>query len=596
MVHRGPDAAGLWLSDDQRVALAHRRLSIIDVSSAGNQPMGLPDGSAWISFNGEIYNYRELRSELEQQGYIFRTASDTEVLLVAYSRYGAAMVERLRGMFAFALWDARRGGMLLARDPFGIKPLYYADDGRRVVVASQVKAVRLAEGVSQTLSPAGLVSFLLWGSVTDPFTLFHDIRALPAGSTVWIDGSGAHQPQHYWRVGDVLQEGTVRRQAMAPSELTLSARRELLHEALRDSLSHHLVSDVPIAMFLSGGLDSAALVGLATELGSSEFRSLTLGFDMLRASSADEVPYAAQTAATYGASHDTRWIDANEFSRSREALLSAMDQPTIDGVNVYFVSQMAAMAGLKVALSGLGSDELLGGYSSFRQVPKMAKLFSPFNWSPAIGPIFRRFAAPAVKRLTSPKYAGIIEYGASVSDAYLLRRGLFMPWELPELLEPEIARDGWQQLEPRARLSGCIAGLGDVRSQMVALETSFYMRHQLLRDSDWAGMAHSLEIRVPFVDATLLSRIAPLLTDPHPLDKQDMISALRRPLPAAVVNRPKTGFEVPIREWLVRDDIVSAKKIGRGLRGWAEYVLGQQLGDHQLMRKFSNVIDSAVPA
>jgi asparagine synthase (glutamine-hydrolysing) len=577
MTPRGPDDAGLWRSEDGRVALGSRRLAIIDLSPAGHQPMGLPDGSAWIAFNGEIYNYRKLRHELEQQGRVFRSASDTEVLLHAYAVHGPAMVERLRGMFAFALWDPKRGGMLLARDPLGIKPLYYADDGDRIVAASQVKAVLLAEGVGRAPSSAGQVSFLLWGSVSDPFTIFRDIHALPSGTTLWIDRRGAQTPRRYWRLGEVLREAEARRAMMPPQAFTPTAKRETLREALNDSIRHHVIADVPVAAFLSGGLDSAALVGLARDGNMGDLRTLTLGFDEMRGTKADETPYAGQTATAFGTRHSTQWIGAEQFAEARGPLLDAMDQPTVDGVNTYFVSRMAAAMGLKVALSGLGGDELFGGYPSFRQVPGVSRALAPFAWTPALGPLFRRISAPLLRHLTSPKYAGIIEYGTNVSDAYLLRRGLFMPWELPDLLGAEAARDGWDELAPRVRLVGAAAGIRERRSQVMALEMSFYMRHQLLRDSDWAGMAHSLEIRVPFVDAELLRQLAPLLIGPRPLSKRDMIATLCPTLPDSVLRRPKTGFTVPMRDWLARSDPSAAKIVNRGLRGWARYVLAQQL-------------------
>ena len=577
MVRRGPDDAGVWRSGDGRVALGSRRLAIIDLSPAGHQPMGLPDGSVRIAFNGEIYNYRALRRALEQQGRVFRGGSDTEVLLHAYDAYGPAMVERLRGMFAFALWDQKRGGMLLARDPFGIKPLYYADDGERVVAASQVKSVLLAEGVDRTLSPAGQVSFLLWGTVSDPFTLFRGVRALPAGTTLWIDDSGVGTPRPYWRVGDVLREAACRRASMPASALTPTAMRESLREALTESIRYHMIADVPAAAFLSGGLDSATLVGLAAESGLGELRTLSVGFDELRGTAADETPYAAETAGLFGTRHFTAWIGADQFARERAALLQAMDQPTVDGVNTYFVSRMAAEQGLKVALSGLGGDELFGGYPSFRQLPVVARLLGPFAWTPRLGPVFRRVTAPLLKHFTSTKYASLLEYGTSISDAYLLRRGLYMPWELPALIGLDAAREGWEELAPRARLLGSAAGLADRRSQVIALETSFYMRHQLLRDSDWAGMAHSVEIRVPFVDAELLGQIAPLLMGRRPLTKADMVATLRHSLPETVLRRPKTGFTVPMRAWLAAGDAEAMTMAHRGLRGWARYVLAEQL-------------------
>ncbi len=296
MTRRGPDAAASWIASAGRVGLGHRRLSIIDVGPGGSQPMHLNAAGLTITFNGEIYNYRALRRALEQEGRVFRSESDTEVILHLYDRHGAAGVEQLRGMFAFALWDGRRGGMLLARDPFGVKPLYYADDGGTIRAASQVKALLAGGRVGRSPSAAGEVGFLLWGSVPEPHTLYRDIRSLPAGSTLWVDANGPRRPARFWDLRSVFARA---RAEPAPVQ---DAARETLREALADSIRHHLVADVPVGVFLSAGLDSAAIAALAAAE-SGDLRTVTLGFDELRGTEADEVPLAARTAAACGAHH-----------------------------------------------------------------------------------------------------------------------------------------------------------------------------------------------------------------------------------------------------------------------------------------------------
>jgi asparagine synthase (glutamine-hydrolysing) len=573
MIRRGPDAAGLWMAEDRRVALAHRRLSIIDLNPRGNQPMLVAETGTRITFNGEIYNYRELRRELEDRGHVFRTSSDTEVLLHAYDAYGAAMVDRLRGMYAFAIWDPRRYGLFLARDPFGIKPLYYVDDGLKVTVASQAKALLACDEVKRETSEAGKVSFLLWGFVVEPFTLYRDIHALPAGSTMWIDGRGRQAATRFWDVSSAFRRAEELRAEMPQRAFGPSTARERLQEAMVDSIRHHMISDVPVGMFLSAGLDSATLVALAAEHGIGDLRTLTLGFDRLRGGPYDEVVGAEQIAATYHTAHDSRWIGSEQFALCSADLLAQMDQPSIDGANVYFISKVAAAAGLKVALSGLGGDELFGGYPSFRQIPKIVRTLRPFAALPKFGTLFRYLSAPLLRRYTSPKYASLLEYGTTVEDAYLLRRALFLPWELPDILDPEEVRLGWNALAMRDRLRECIEGLKSAHSKVAALEMSIYMRNQLLRDSDWAGMAHSLEIRVPFVDTTLFERVAPFLVSPTLLTKRDLVATLDTKLPAAITDRPKTGFAVPIRDWLFEAEGAPPRVPGRGLRGWARYIL-----------------------
>ncbi|PKU24459.1 asparagine synthase (glutamine-hydrolyzing) [Telmatospirillum siberiense] len=577
MLTRGPDAGGCWLSGDGRVGLGHRRLAIIDLSPRGNQPMVLPDSGTSITFNGEIYNYRELRLELEQRGRVFRSECDTEVLLHAYEEYGQQMVHRLRGMYAFAIWDPRRRGLFLARDPFGIKPLYYADDGKRVVVSSQVKALLAADGIDREPDPAGKVSFLLWGFIMEPFTLYKSIHALPAGSTMWVDTEGAHPSVRFWSAADVFRDAEAGRSVSAVKFQRPEVVRDYLYEVLSESLRSHMIADVPVGVFLSGGLDSATLVGLASEQGIGDLRTLTLGFDELKGTNADEVGHAERIASEFHTSHQSHWIGIEQFAEERHGLLAAMDQPSVDGANVYFVSKAAAGAGLKVALSGLGGDELFGSYPSFHQIPPIVHWLSPFGNTPELGRVFRRLSGPLLRQFTSPKYASLFEYGTSVEDAYLLRRGLFLPWELPGILDPEEVREGWEKLSLSARLHDCTKGVSGPRTKVAALEMAIYMRNQLLRDSDWAGMAHSVEIRVPFVDQTLLTQLAPLLIGPSPLSKRDMVSILRNPLPDSVLNRPKTGFNAPIREWIAKGEMIDCGASERGLRGWARYILREQL-------------------
>jgi asparagine synthase (glutamine-hydrolysing) len=581
MVKRGPDAAGCWISEDKRVGLGHRRLAIIDLSPRGVQPMAIEETGTRITFNGEIYNYRELRSTLEQFGRVFRTDSDTEVLLHAYEQYGADMVRHLRGMYAFAIWDSRRNGLFLARDPFGIKPLYYYDDGRQIVVASQVKALLASGNVPARTSASGKVSFLLWGFIMEPHTLYQDIWSVPAGSTVWVDAAGVGSPAKFWDAAGIFQEAEGRRAALTAAEARPEAMAERLRGALLDSVRAHMVADVPVGVFLSAGLDSGTLVALASEDGVNDLRTLTMGFDELRGMPDDEVRYAEEVAAAYQTKHQSCWVSAEEFAEDLTELLESMDQPSVDGANVFFVSKVAAAAGLKVAMSGLGGDELFGGYPSFRQIPTIVALVAPFSAVPSFGRGFRTIAAPLLRQFTSPKYASIFEYGTAVGDAYLLRRGLFLPWELPEILDPDEAAAGWRELHLMDSLKLNAGATQDRHCQIAALEMQIYMRNQLLRDSDWAGMAHSLEIRVPFVDAVLLQELAPLLVGKHRVNKSVMAASLRRPLPAAILARPKTGFTVPIRTWLMRDGAFNGEKQERGLRSWAKFVLAQQAPNDQ---------------
>ena len=558
MAARGPDAEGLWLGPSRRVGLAHRRLSIIDPSDGGAQPMVFADGRLAITFNGEIYNYRQLRSTLEAMGRTFRTASDTEVVLQLYDHRGPDMVEELRGMFALAIWDEKRQGLLLARDGFGIKPLYYADTGGVLRFASQVKAL-LSDGVVDTApSAAGRAGFFVWGSVPEPWTLFEHIRCLPAGTTMWTSRGGTHPPKCWFDVGAELA-----RAGESPEEFTPEALRDAVHDTVR----HHLVADVPVGAFLSAGLDSATLVAHAAELVPGALRSVTIAFDAFAGTSFDEAETASEVAARYDTAHRTVRLGSEEFHEEYDRLRRAMDQPSIDGVNTYFVSRAAARSGLKVAISGVGGDELFGGYDSFSSIPRAVRLLAPLRELHRIRRATRLLSAPLARLLSVPKYASLLEYGTSFAGAWLLRRALFMPWELPLVMDPEQARQGWDVLEAehysrRHRLEG----LSTPHAIVCALEMTGYLRNQLLRDCDWAGMAHSLEVRTPLVDTFFFRRLAPMLCAAVPPGKTNLASTPTMPLTDSVLRREKTGFAVPLHQWFPKRGPNSAS---RSVRDWA---------------------------
>ncbi len=552
MLLRGPDGLGEWFSGDQRVGMAHRRLSIIDLSDKAAQPMQSEDGSLSIVFNGEIYNYQDLRKNLEQKGYVFKSHSDTEVLLHLYQEKGEGMVRDLRGMFAFALWDAQKKAMLLVRDPYGIKPLYYADDGQTLRVASQVKALLAGGHVSSDPEPAGIVGFFLTGSVPEPFTMYQEIRQVPAGSFVRVNDSGPSEPEYYASISKIFSDA-----AQNSSDVQKPNFQDQVREALIDSIKHHLVSDVPVGAFLSAGIDSGALIGLIHDLGIKNLETVTIAFDEFRAGPQDEAPLAEKTSRLYGTRHHTRIFTNAEFKSDLDHFFEAMDQPTIDGVNTYFASKATREIGLKVALSGLGGDELFGGYHSFQHIPNSVRTFSIPSRIPFLGEVFRHsYSSIAAFSSLQPKLGGLMKYGGTCAGAYLLQRGLFMPWELETVLDKDLAIEGMRKLRPLEHIQQAITP--DPKNwfgRVAALEASLYMRNQLLRDADWSGMAHSLEIRTPFVDFQLLKELAPILISKsaHKISigkKQLLSGSLRKPLPKAVLQRTKSGFFTPIGAWM----------------------------------------------
>ena len=562
---RGPDGEGLWLASDRRIGLAHRRLAIIDLSEHGAQPMADREGRLRIVFNGEIYNYRELRAELIAAGEQFHSETDTEVLLKLYWRLGPAMVDRLRGMFAFAIWDGHRNGVFLARDPYGIKPLYYANDGQTLRFASQVQALMAGGAISATLDPAGVVGFLLWGSVPEPVTIQRDISLLQAGHTLWVDGDGAQTPQCYWNLAD-----TVTAAYSAAGGLSVAQAREQACAALNDSVRAHMVADVPVGSFLSAGLDSSVVTGLARALTGHRLETLTLSFPEFAGSHNDEAPMAADIARHLDVANQVSMVDMASFDAEYSRFLRAMDQPTLDGINTWFVSKAAADAGLKVVLSGLGGDELLGGYASFTGVPRCVEQSPAWARLPGVAASLRHFNRHLWGRVTKTpvNQAGRLQLGGDYFGAYRLARGVMMPWDLPLVLDADFARAGLERLRERdAELDEGAGTELNGFGRVAVLEGSRYMRNQLLRDTDWVGMGHSLEIRVPLVDRQLTEQTVGLAAwGLLGSDKRILPECLPGGLPAAVLQRPKTGFTVPVWKWLRKSPELDGWKRFKALR------------------------------
>jgi len=547
MIPRGPDAGGTWVSPDGRVGLGSRRLAIIDLSNEGTQPMWDVEQELVIVFNGEIYNHRELRTSLERGGARFHSHTDTEVLLQLYRRDGERMLGLLRGMYAFAIWDARAGRLFVARDPYGIKPLYLADDGATVRIASEVKALLAGGAISPAIDPAGAAGFFLTGSVPDPYTIRRDVRSVPAGTSFVIDeGAGIRETRSHYTIAEVFRR--------AKEQPSLVDPLVYLRERIEESVAHHLVSDVPVGVFLSAGVDSSALTSIAAHLSSEPLRTFTLAFEEFQGRLDDEAPLAERFAAQVGTRHTTRVITRDEFQSDLPRFFERMDQPTIDGVNTWFVSKAVHEAGVKVALSGLGGDELFGSYPSFTNVPKMVRLAH----LPLAATAARLF-------LRHPKTKLIPTLGASWAGAWFLQRGLFMPDELPAILGKEEALEGLERLALHEQIDRTLhPDPGTAFGRVATMEASLYMRNQLLRDADWASMAHSVEVRTPLVDSALLRQIAPLLLECE-RDCKEVLAAI---LPPWLRDRTKTGFFVPMQQWM---DLPPDGTTTR-MRSWARHV------------------------
>jgi asparagine synthase (glutamine-hydrolysing) len=543
LAHRGPDGAGTWRSTDGRAMLVHRRLAIIDPSPGGAQPMQSTDGRHVIVFNGEVYNYRELRAGLEQDGERFSTASDTEVLLRLIARRGAEALADVRGMFACALWDSREQSLLLARDRFGIKPLYVAAGADRVAFASEVGALRRAGLVGREVSPAGVLAYLAWASIPAPLTWLRDVEALDPGTwRQWRrDGQQARGCFADVSAAYVSAPGGAGGEA---------AMRERVADAMRDSLRAHLVGDVAVGVFLSGGIDSGAIVSTARSVTGSNLHAYTIVVDEAGYSEADR---AREVAETFGATHHVIRVDASNIHRELPAIVQCLDQPTADAVNTYFVSKAVATTGLKAVLSGVGGDELFGGYPSFERIPAGLQL------GRALGPAMRATGPAATLALPAWRAAKWRHFAGDpdLESGYRAMRGFFMPEELDGILGPALAEHGVREAAETA-VAGAEARIftsaGPERplASVARMETRGFLGSQLLRDADAVSMAHGLEVRMPYVDHELLHAVWPAL-GAHPSQvrgKRALYEALPQPLPRAVTGAAKRGFTLPFAEWM----------------------------------------------
>lgn len=545
MEARGPNGVGYWSDHRAGLYFGHRRLSIIDLDSRANQPMRSEDGRYVIIFNGEIYNFRELRSSLESKGEIFRTQSDTEVLLKLYRDEGEGMLSRLRGMFAFAIYDCQTRSVFMARDPYGIKPLYIARCEEGWLFASQVKGL-LASGLVKVDPDAiGQAGFWLFGSVPEPYTWFRDISALPAGSWCRImeDGKRAG-PYSFWNIADAWRN--------APDcRLALADVREIVHRAVSSSVRQHLVADVPVGIFLSGGIDSGALAGLMRDQSQSPIQGITIAFDELRGRHEDEVPGAREIARRYGINHHVRTVTKKEFEDDFPKIFSSMDQPSIDGINTWFASKAVAELSLKVVISGVGGDELFYGYPSFRQLPTLVSRCKTVERVPGARAVANLILNQKARRSGNSRWRWLTEYGDNLYGAYWLRRGLFAPEELGELMGKAFANEALSEIDPVSLVESMVGSLStDSMAAVGQIESMVYLRNQLLRDSDWASMAHSVELRTPLVDAWLLRDLMPVLRSFDRFKGKSLLAASPLlPLSEDLVSRKKTGFSIPLGVW-----------------------------------------------
>jgi asparagine synthase (glutamine-hydrolysing) len=537
IAHRGPDDEGTWYDDARQVALAHRRLSIIDPSPAGHQPMAGAGGRLQMVYNGEVYNFAELRAELGGLGERFRSHTDTEVIVAGYARWGPDVLPRLRGMFAFALWDAEAGELFLARDRFGIKPLYWARTAEGAFAfASELRALLAGGVVSRRVDRQAVWEFLSYGAVAQPRTILADARVLPAGHWMRVRG-GEMETVRWWD----LEEATGERRANLAG-ISYDAAVDGVRERVRDAARAHMVADVPVGAFLSGGIDSTAVVGLASELVEHPIRTFAVGFEA-RHAALSELRWARLAAQRFGAEHTEVIVTARDAAESFDALVEACDQPSLDGTNTWFVSRAARMD-VPVSLSGLGGDELFAGYPHFRRFALGSRL------APAGAPGLGAALGTVGRALPGRWRADLQAIAACPVERLASVRRLMTEEEKATAAAPAL-REGRDA--PAERLRGLVgSGLDDVQ-QVSYVEASGYLRDTLLRDADAMGMAHGLEIRPVLLDHELAEYVF-ALPGRYKLakgrTKRVLVDALAGVLPDEIARRRKMGFELPLNAWL----------------------------------------------
>lgn len=558
MQMRGPDGYGEWFSPDNDVGLGHRRLSIFDLSDAGKQPMTFSSGDLQIVFNGAIYNFIDLREKLISRGYNFTSYTDTEVLLAGWREWQENLVDYLQGMFAFAIYDNEKKALFIARDPFGIKPLYYADDGKTIRLASQVKALVAGNPSLYSWDQIAEIGFQLWGSIQEPLTLFSEIKAFVPGTSSLIYKNGKRVTRTFMSVSKLVLEAYEKSISWNDDETT-----DRYREMLTSSVTKQLVADVPVGVFLSSGLDSNCLAALAQERQKNDFLALTLGFREYIGTTADETVLASKSASDIGCRHSVSWFTATDFNAHIDDFFASMDQPSIDGLNTWFVCKAAKEAGLKVAISGLGADEFLGGYPSFRQVPLLVKSLNKVAFLKGPPAKAINFLLRLLFRNTRyQKLSGLMEWGYNIRDAYFLKRAVNIPSTLRHSVDPIVIKDSLEYYSDQITSRPYIDLELNDDAQVAILESSLYMRNQLLRDSDWASMAHGIELRVPFIDPEVVLASSKA-------KKHTLLRCPKRALIDEVAYRPKTGFSVPVRSWMTAEK--STRDIS--IPSWANIVL-----------------------
>jgi asparagine synthase (glutamine-hydrolysing) len=536
--HGGPDDEGIFTDNEKHLVFGHRRLSIIDLSRNGHQPMADVHQKAWISFNGEIYNYRELKTELILSGASFHSGTDTEVIIQAYLYWGISAFEKLSGMFAFALYDKAKALTYLVRDSAGIKPLYYHIQDGQLSFSSEVKALKAA-GIVNEVDANWKVRFLAFGHIPEPYTTLKNVFSLPKGNFLcWDNNKNTYNINAYCK------------HVKEPYITNADEAKSLIYDALKLSIDRQLIADAPIGVFLSGGIDSSLITLLANAEKKAQLKTISIFFNE---KAYDESAYQNIVFNEIQGEKFTHLVKQQDFEEAFPQILNAMDMPTNDGINTWFISKYAQQDGLKAVLSGLGADELYGGYPSFNRIHylKYLKKIPSALFSLALP-----FVPDQYKKIE------FLSHDHPLAD-YLLLRGLFTPADIAKILDMDV-----QQVNNILFSDTIIPGSNHYDEEYAAwMETNLYMQNQLLRDTDVMSMSHGLEVRVPFLDEDfqrLTMRISPEIRFNKTQAKKLLVDSFKDTLPEKIWNRPKMGFSFPLQQWMQQLNVISDYNLYKG--------------------------------
>ncbi len=531
IAHRGPDAEGIYT--DQYIALGHRRLSIIDLSEAANQPMWDYSGRYVIVFNGEIYNYQQLKNQLP--AYPYKTHSDGEVILAYFEAFGADALKHLNGMFAFAIWDVQKRRLFVARDRLGKKPFYFYQDNHYFIFSSEVRSLLASGLIERKLEESYITEYLLYQAAMDHHTLVKGVQRLKAGHYAWVE-NGAYVENRYWSYEEIR-----------PCEDDLSTIRTKTRDLFLDAVRLRMIADVPVGAFLSGGIDSSLVVACMAELSTQPVNTFTISFNEKEF---DESDYAQKIANQYRTQHHRIIVRPEHFLESIEEILAAMDTPSGDGPNTYLVSKFTKESNIKVALSGLGGDELFAGYNKFLMYYRLMRN----KWILGLPKFVRhQLATLLLSGRSGHKFnkAGLLldlkEW--NLATIYPILRRAYSFREIGDIVKVPVKEDHVERkLHDLDQQTGWMGSL----SKCTIGEIETYTRDVLLRDTDQMSMAHALEVRVPFFDYRLIEYILSLpdkVKYPH-TPKQLLVESLAPRLPREIIKRPKMGFTLPFEHWL----------------------------------------------